>query len=294
VLRSGTAWNGLVLRAASLGFCRFVNARAGVPAIDIEKTGPALAQAGDTLRYSLYVTNPGDLAIPEDSIKVTDEGCDDPPKLTTKNGDTSPETLDPGDTWTYACSRTTQEAGADCEVVAFTNVADVTGSVGGITVSDDGSVTTTIDCPEQPPDPPIPPTPEPGPEPPVVPPLPGPSPSPSPPVVPPGPGPPTAGAAGVAGISTSNVRCISRASQIHLTGARMRVLSVTVDGRPLRTRVVRLLARRVIPLTRVFAPGRYVLSIRVSFERGSATAPVTLTRAITVCGRAAAAPRVTG
>jgi len=292
VLRSGTAWSGLALQAASLGFCRFVNVRAGAPAIDIEKTGPAFAQAGDTLRYSLYVTNPGDLAIPGDSVEVTDKGCDDPPKLTTRNGDTSPDTLDPGDTWTYACSRTTAAAGDDCEVVAFTNVADVTGSVGGITVSDNGSVTTTIACPDKPPDPPIPPTPEPGPEPPVVPPL--PSPSPSPPVVPPGPQPPTAGAAGVAGISTSNVRCISRASQIHLTGERMHVLSVSVDGRPLRTRVVRLLARRVIPLTRVIAPGRYVLSIRVSFERGSATAPVTLTRAITVCGRAAAAPRVTG
>jgi hypothetical protein len=74
----------------------------------------------------------------------------------------------------------------------------------------------------------------------------------------------------------------------------MQVLRVTVDGRLLRTRVVRLLARRVIPLTRVFTPGRHVLSIRVSFERGSAPARVTLTRAIRVCGRAPAAPRVTG
>jgi hypothetical protein len=298
-LRSGTAWNGLVLRAGDHGLCTFVNARAGAPGIAIEKTGPALVQAGDTVKYTFYVTNPGDLPLAASSVKVTDSKCDHPPRLTSKNNDRSPNTLDPGDTWTYACSRATAEAsGDDCEVTEFTNVATASGSVGGITVSDDGSVTTTIECPGLPPEPPLPPEPEPQPQPEPgpapLPPLPGPTPAPDPPYVPSGPGVPDAGTGGTAGISATNLRCITRASQVRLTGQRMHVVTVSVDGRRISTRTLRILQRRTTPLTRVFAPGRHLLTIRVTFERGSATAPVTLRRTVVVCGQAAQTPRVTG
>lgn len=295
VLRSGPAWNGLVLQAGSQASCTFVNARAGAPGIAIEKTGPSLVEAGDTLRYSLYVTNPGDLPLQASSVEVTDSKCDDPPELTSKNGDTSPQTLDPGDTWTYACTNKTAEPADDCETKVITNVATASGSVGGITVSDDGSITTTVSCPDVPPEPPIPPTPEPGPEPPVVPPLPSPAPSPGVPDTPPGPVPPPAGEAGVAGVAASSARCIVRASQIQLNGTRMSRATVSVDGRRLSSRTIALLQRRTTPLTRIFSPGRHRLTVRVSFERGSGTAPVTLTRTIVVCGRASRAlPRVTG
>jgi len=266
-----------------------------VPAIALEKSGPALAEAGDTLRYTLYVTNPGQVAIPADGVDVTDNRCDDPPALTSKNGDTSVQTLDPGDTWTYACSHKTPEPGADCELTVVTNTATATGTVNGATVTDDGSITTTLTCPDVPPEPPIPPTPQPGPEPPPVPPLPGPAPSPEPPFVPPGPGPPAAGRAGFAGISTTNARCIARASQVRLTGQRMRTTRISVDGRRLGTREIRLLQRRVLPLNRVFSAGRHRLTIRVAFEPGSATAPATLSRTLVVCSRATTrAPGVTG
>ena len=132
---------------------------APVPAIALEKSGPALAEAGDTLRYTLYVTNPGQVAIPANGVNVTDNRCDDPPALTSKNGDTSPQTLDPGDTWTYACSHETPAPGADCEQTAITNTATATGTVNGSTVTDDGSITTTVACPDVPPEPPLPPTP---------------------------------------------------------------------------------------------------------------------------------------
>ena len=105
---------------------------------------------------------------------------------------------------------------------------------------------------------------------------------------------PDAGTGGIAGISSTNARCISRASQLNLSGQRISRYRVSVNGRVLATRTLRLLQRRSFPLTRIFAPGRYVLSIRVTFERGSGTAPVTLRRTITVCGRVARAPRVTG
>ena len=34
------------------------------PAVDIEKTGPATATVGDTLNYTLTITNPGDVSFP--------------------------------------------------------------------------------------------------------------------------------------------------------------------------------------------------------------------------------------
>lgn len=301
-LRNGTAWNGLVLRAGEHGSCTFVNARDGAPGIAIQKTGPAKAQAGDTLDYDLFVTNPGDLPLRADRVTVTDSRCDDPPRLVTKNGDPSPGTLDPGDTWTYECSYATPDAGDDCEIRTVTNVATASGSAAGTTVSDDATVTTTIECPEAPPEPPLPPEPEPEPQPQPepepgpapVPPLPGPAPSPQPPFVPEGPVVPDAGDGGTAGISASNVRCVRRASEIRLTGRRMSVIAVRVDGRRLSTRAIRVLQHSATPLTRVVSPGRHLLSVRVTFERGSATSPVTLTRTIVVCGRAAQSPRVTG
>jgi hypothetical protein len=112
--------------------------------------------------------------------------------------------------------------------------------------------------------------------------------------VPPGPTPPVAGAGGIAGLSASNRGCIRRASQLQLTGRRMQAFSVSVDGRRISARTLRILQRRATPLTRVFAPGRYLLTVRVSFQPGSATAPVALSRVVTVCGPTTRAPRVTG
>jgi hypothetical protein len=75
----------------------------------------------------------------------------------------------------------------------------------------------------------------------------------------------------------------------------MRTIRVDVDGRRLGTREIRLLQRRVLPLNRVFPAGRHRVTIRVTFEEGSATAPATLTRTFIVCSRGPTlAPRVTG
>jgi uncharacterized repeat protein (TIGR01451 family) len=75
------------------------------PAIKIEKTGPATAQAGDKIAYVLTVTNPGDTPLTGSSIVITDQQCNgDPVTLLGKGGDGSPDSLDPGDTWTFTCS----------------------------------------------------------------------------------------------------------------------------------------------------------------------------------------------
>ena len=56
-----------------------------LPAIAIDKSGPAIAQAGDTLHYTLLVTNPGSVPFPEDQVRVTDPACDDAPELSDKS-----------------------------------------------------------------------------------------------------------------------------------------------------------------------------------------------------------------
>ena len=287
----GTTSRRLRLLPGSQATCTFVNVLPGTPAIAIEKTGPITAFAGDTLHYTLDVTNPGDVPIRARALRVSDDRCDDPPALAGRTdgdgADGSPGTLDPGDTWTYECSHVTQAADAVCAVSAITNTATAGGTAGATTVSDSSSVTTTLRCPDVGPEPPLP---QPGP-PPV--PLPNPAPAPVAPIAPPGPVPPTGGVAGAASFNRPR-GCITRASQLRLTGVRMDRVRVSVDGRPQGTKTLAILQRRTAPLLRAFSPGRHVVTLRVRFQPGSDSAPVTLRRVVEVCPRRAALPRFTG
>jgi hypothetical protein len=93
------------------------------PAIAINKTGPATANAGDTIPYLLDVSNPGDQPFAEPNLSLSDALCGATPTLSSKNGDQTPTKLNPGETWTYTCSVPT--------VAGQTNVHNV-GSVCGI------------------------------------------------------------------------------------------------------------------------------------------------------------------
>ena len=119
-VRAGTVSDTVALAAGGRATCRFFNVRVGHPAIAIDKSGPAIAQAGDTLHYTLRVTNPGSVPFPEDQVDVSDPACDGAPKLSDKSDGSGPDgssgTLDPGDVWTYTCSRKTAEPGEDCEL----------------------------------------------------------------------------------------------------------------------------------------------------------------------------------
>jgi hypothetical protein len=290
-LRSGPIYTGLRLRPGDNAKCWFINVKRLSPAIAIQKTGPVTVTAGDTIDYTLYVTNPGDVRLPARTVRVTDDTCDHAPKLVTKNGDGSPRTLDPGDTWTYSCSHDTAAPGATCVVSSVTNTA--TASAGPI--SDDDSGTTTLECPDVPPEPPLP---DPGPEPT---PTPGPGPTPPTPApLPPLPAPEIPSGGGVLAAAGSSGRarlavpsgCVSRVREVTLSGNRIRGFSVSVDGRPVRRGLLRILQRRATLLSRVLRPGRHRVTVRVTFQRGSGTAAVTLARTITICP--AAAPRFTG
>ncbi|HET8755207.1 MAG TPA: hypothetical protein VFM58_04320 [Solirubrobacteraceae bacterium] len=261
-LRLGTAAT-ITLLAGDRGVCTFRNVRVGsdAPAISIDKTGPATAEAGARLRYTLYVENVGTVPIPAANVKVSDDRCDDPPRLDSKPGDASPGTLDPGDVWIYACSRTTAAPGDACVTHGVTNTADVSGRANGTTVTDSSTIVTVLTCPDQP-------EPDPGGE-----------------VAPPGPEVPDAGVAGQVALSKAP-SCLRRGSRVVIRTSRVASVRLFVGGEPLRgVTVAALQDRIVIRVTKDFAPGRYRVTARVRFQRGAGTAPVRLSRTVRVCGR---------
>jgi hypothetical protein len=275
-LRSGTVYANVDVLSGQRAVCTFWNVRRGVPAIAIDKTGPALAEAGATLQYMLYVSNTGDVSFPAASVKVTDPQCDDPPELVAKSSpsgaDTSPGTLDPLDTWTYRCSRKTQAPGEDCRTSTVTNTAAVSGTAGGRTVTDSAEWPTTLLCPPRP-EPPQPQPPQPQP----------PQPQPPLPVVPPGPPPPDAGQAARAALRTVRACVAGRRSRVGVRGARMALVRVYVNGDLQRTLDLRSLQRFVAHRVRI-APGRrYRITARITFQLGSGNPSVRLTRVIQGC-----------
>ena len=267
VLRSGPVYANLVLKSGESAVCTFRNLRHGAPAIAIDKTGPATATAGDTIHYTLYVSNPGDVPFAAAAVVVTDPRCDEAPDLVGKGGDASPGTLDPGDTWTYRCSRKTAAPGADCVAATVPNTATVTGTAAGTSVNDSSTISTVLRCPPGP-------GPEPGP---------GPGPNPPNPVVPPGPRPPEAGDAARAAFRTVRGCVRGTVTRVSLQGTRIATARVSVNGSPRATLDGRTLQRvfsRLVPIS----PGRrYKVAVRVTFERGSGSPPVTLTRVIRAC-----------
>jgi uncharacterized repeat protein (TIGR01451 family) len=291
-VRSGTVFANVQLASGARAVCTFRNVRRGSPAIEIDKTGPAIAMAGETLRYTLFVTNPGDVSFPAAAVRVTDPACDNPPELVGKASaagpDGSPGTLDPGDTWTYGCSRRTT-APAECTPTVVPNTAAVSGTAGGVSVSDSVSIETVLTCPPPPQPEPQPPSPQP--------PAPLP-PEPVSPVIPPGPPPPDAGDAARAAflLAQATRGCIrSRVPRVSFQGTRIARIQVFVSGRLRRGLTVQTLQRRVTPRV-TLRPGRYRLTVRVTFERGTGSPAASLTRPIRICAprKAAARPPFTG
>ena len=282
-LRSGATSAQVRLSAGQAVKCTFYNVRRGTPptpAIAIAKYGPEVAVAGDTLQYELVVTNPGEVPFPQADVRVTDPQCDDPPQRTSTGGDTTPGTLDPGDQWTYRCSNSTPRAGDDCDPTTVPNMATVTGTTPGGTVEDEASISTILQCPDNP-VPPIPPTP------------PGPGPR---PVVPPGPTPPNADDAGTAGliVQQSIQGCIGRrVPRLNLEGARISRVRIFVDGRFIRGLTLRTLQAAARPRV-TLAPGkRYRIRVRVTFQPGTDSPPVTFTGTFRTCARPRACPSAT-
>ena len=114
------------------------------PAIELSKSGPASATAGDRVTYSLLVTNPGDVALVGQSLQIDDPQCDAPPVLEAKRRgdapDPTPDTLDPGDAWTYTCTVPTSAG----QTTVLNRATATATDVNGRTVADSGEAGTTL------------------------------------------------------------------------------------------------------------------------------------------------------
>ena len=134
---------GLALTAGSAGDVHLLQHPPRLAGDRDPEVGPDGADAGDTLRYTLYVTNPGDVAFPAAASWSTDPAATTRPALVDKEdasgADDTPRTLDPGDTWIYRCSHRTSDGGADCEPTTVDNTGTVTAPSDGITVTDSDS-----------------------------------------------------------------------------------------------------------------------------------------------------------
>lgn len=115
------------------------------PAILIDKSGPATAQAGDRIDYALEVTNPGDTGLAAGGLTVNDPRCDGAPALVSRNGDGSEDSLDPGDRWSYTCTAATQVGDTQVVNVATVCALDALGK----SVCDEDDAVTTLAQPQQ-------------------------------------------------------------------------------------------------------------------------------------------------
>jgi hypothetical protein len=116
---------------------------------------------------------------------------------------------------------------------------------------------------------------------------------PEPPIIPPGPKPPDASDTGHAGVRQARTCVGRRVARIGFRGTRIARIQVFVNGRLRRTLTMAPLQPRLTPRVRL-APGRrYRLRLRVTFQLGTGSPPVSLTRVITTCQRPAP-PKFTG
>jgi hypothetical protein len=91
-------------------------------------------------------------------------------------------------------------------------------------------------------------------------------------------------------VSGGRGECIARPGQLRLVGSRVSHVSINVDGHRVKRTNFKILQRRALVLTRLPAPGRYNISAHVTFQLGSGTPSVIVSRTVTVC----APPRACG
>ena len=83
-LRAGTVWDDLTLPAGARAVCTFRNIRPLRPRSRSTRPPRPWWSAGRALSYTLYVTNPGDVPVPEGRVQVDDPQCDAPPSVEAK------------------------------------------------------------------------------------------------------------------------------------------------------------------------------------------------------------------
>ena len=223
------------------------------------------------MTYTLAVKNTGDSSFTE-PLALTDALCQAPPALTSKGGDLTPSTLDPGETWTYTCQVQTQTG--QTQVV---NEATVRGTdANGHTAEAQDTHTTALTQP-------VVPVPEPE--------LPAPAQSVAPQVVV-APARVVAGSArlrGPSGCPTTNVVAA-------VTGRRIVKVTWVLDGKVVGTTRKADGSGRWLGKVRTKSVryGSHRLQAKVQFAAASRTATRTLSLAFVRCRPAVRTPRFTG
>ena len=290
--------------------CVFSNVRNGSPGINIVKRGPDTAEHGALLHYRMRVTNIGDVPFPADEVKVTDPRCNaTPPHVVDKRrggqgGSRSRHArsgrrrravrrLD----LRLRARQTQPPADPECDQATLVNLATVTGTVDGEDFTSASGWPTLLTCPDGPPVTPADPNPEPKPEP-----TPGGGERPVPPVPPDPPGSEPRGAVEEAdSVPSRNVRgrlgtsmrraCVTRRARIRIVShpsARDHGLRRSPPAQAHQADPAVRAVPRHLPGPRL-EPGRHRLSVRVVYQLGSGSLPVTVTRRLVVCARTAPA-----
>jgi uncharacterized repeat protein (TIGR01451 family) len=226
------------------------------PRIALAKTGPASAVAGSLVTYALTVSNTGDVAFVGQLVVLSDALCEAPPVRNSVGTDTSPNTLDPGDSWGYSCS--VQTAVGQTSVH---NVANVDGTdIHNRHATAQGIADTALTQPPAP----------------VV----G-----SAPVV----------LAPVSARLRGPARCMPAIASFNVTGTRIKSVTFTVDGRSAKTvRKADAKGRYVYTVRRkITTPGVHRVRAQITFQAGSAQTSKRLEMTFGKC-RKAKRPAFTG
>jgi hypothetical protein len=235
--------------------------------IDVEKSAvESTAVAGSTVNFTMSVTNTGNTSFA--SYVFDDPRCDEQ-RTGSNAGDT---TLDPGETWTYACSMATQAGQTSAD-----NTATATGTNSqGMSATDDDSASIPLTQPQQP----------------GVPPQGGTSPQ--------GGTPPSSGGVLPETVLSGRARlsgprqCVERTFRARVRGRSIARVRFFVDGELVKTvRGTRAVYKvRVSP--RNFGYGRHRVVARVRFVEGSGTPARTLSLTFRRCRQQVVQPRFTG
>jgi hypothetical protein len=237
-------------------------------AIELDKEAvETTAVAGSTVNFTIAVKNTGTTSYV--GYVFDDPNCDE----VRTGADAADATLDPGETWTYACAMATQAGQTVAE-----NTATATGTNG------DGKTASATDSAS------IPLTQPPGENPPTQNP-----PSSTPNAVPPDTGGvlPEAVASGRASLRGPS-GCVKQAFRARVSGRSIASVTFSVDGKKVKT----VSGKRGVYALKVrpgrYGFGRHKIVARVQFTAASGTAAKKLPLTFRRCAQGAVAPRFTG
>jgi hypothetical protein len=243
------------------------------PAIDLDKTGAATANAGETFTYSFVATNIGNVTLT--NVVLTDDKCQS--TLTRVEPNLADATFDPADKWYYTCTVVAPAGPAQVDNVAKVCGDYDNGKLPKKTVCDEDPHTFTVPPPSNPPE--------------------------TPPNTPPSSTPDTPPAGGGEVLPESIVSgraqlrgpsgCVKNTFQARVSGRSIASVTFYVDGRRVK-KVNRGGTFNIKVNPKRYGLGRHKIVALVRFRAESGTKARRLPLTFRRCAQGAVAPRFTG